>query len=186
MRGTAKELGRRSVFLLMIELFKSSFQEVSLAHPTCTSTIVRSALELDRLRPNNSTGQRVGSDLPTGMAKDVQPLKVDKLVGGEEGVDLQEISEVHHPLHIACRGLYNPAAHRRLLNVCRDCYNLFREAEVCLHVLCQIFHIFLHSHFLTFNLSYFHFSHEGILHVHRQLLRLPFLPHLRQGSTHGA
>ena len=33
-------------------------------------------------------------------------------------------------MHIACRGLYDPAAHRRLLNVCRDCYNLFREAEV--------------------------------------------------------
>ena len=42
------------------------------------------------------------------------------------------ISEVlvHQPLHMACRGLYNPASHRRLLNICRDCYNLFREAEV--------------------------------------------------------
>ena len=94
------------------------------------------------------------------MSKDVQPLKVDKLVGGEVG--LEEISEVDHPLHIACRGLYNPAAHRRLLNVCRDCYNLFREAEVCLHVLCQIFHIFLHSHFLIFTLSYFHFFHTKV------------------------
>ena len=30
----------------------------------------------------------------------------------------------------SCRGVYNPAAQTRLLNICRDCYNLFREVDV--------------------------------------------------------
>ena len=85
------------------------------------------------------------------MSKDAQPSEVDKLVGG--GVGLEEISEVAHPLHIACRGLYNPAAHRRLLNVCRDCYNLFREAEVFSTCSTKYFTL---SHFHTFILSHFH------------------------------
>ena len=109
-------------------------------------------MELDTDRLSNSTGQSwVGDDLPTGISKDAQPSEVDKLVGG--GVGLQEISEVPHPLHIACRGLYNPAAHRRLLNVCRDCYNLFREAEVFSTCSTKYFTL---SHFHTFILSHFH------------------------------
>ena len=117
------------------------FQEVSLAHPTCTNTIIKAALELDRISPSNTTAhQRVADDLPTGMAKDVRPTKVNELVR-EEGVGPQE---VQHPLHITCRGLYNPAAHRRLLNVCRDCYNLFREAEVFYMSLLSHFHDFTH------------------------------------------
>ena len=139
-------------------------QEVSLAHPTCTNTIIKTALELDRLSPSNSTrSQRVANDIPTGMAKDVRPTKVDELVR-DESVDPQEISEVHHPLHITCRGLYNPAAHRRLLNVCRDCYNLFREAEVfsmCTSFTPSLFYLFTLLHFYFFTISLFHtFTHS--------------------------
>ena len=136
-------------------------------------------MELDRLRPSNSTGQGwVGDDLPTGISKDAQPSEVDKLVGG--GVGLEEISEVAHPLHIACRGLYNPAAHRRLLNVCRDCYNLFREAEVFSTYTANAFTLsYFHSAvfsvptlslFHTFIHSTFIFSLRGVLDVHSQLL----------------
>ena len=134
-------------------------QEVSLAHPTCTNTIIKTALELDRLSSSNSTGsQRVANDIPTGMAKDVRPTKVDELVR-DESIDPQEISEVHHPLHITCRGLYNPAAHRRLLNVCRDCYNLFREAEV--FSICLLL-----SHFHSFILSLFDYKVFAMCIVH--------------------
>ena len=127
-------------------------------------------MELDTDRLSNSTGQSwVGDDLPTGMSKNVQPLKVDKLVGGEVG--LEEISEVDHPLHIACRGLYNPAAHRRLLNVCRDCYNLFREAEVFSTYTANAFtllviHTFIFSFRSVLCANSFTLSHFHTFHVH--------------------
>ena len=44
------------------------------------------------------------------------------------------------------------------------------------------------SLFFTFTLSLLHIftlSLQGVLHVHGQLLRLPLLPHLRQGPPHG-
>ena len=35
-------------------------------------------------------------------------------------------------LSLSFSGLYNPSAYHRLQTLCRDCYNLFREPEVCL------------------------------------------------------
>ena len=29
-----------------------------------------------------------------------------------------------------CKGLYNPSAYTRLVNICRDCYNIYKEPEV--------------------------------------------------------
>ena len=29
-----------------------------------------------------------------------------------------------------CKGLYNPSAYTRLVNICRDCFNIYKEPEV--------------------------------------------------------
>ena len=80
-----------------------------MAHPTC---------------PKRKT--KMKSSQSRKLVENSELAKVDKQGGGE----LEEVPDVQNPLHLACRGLYDPAAHRRLVNVCRDCYNLFREADV--------------------------------------------------------
>ena len=83
-----------------------------MAHPTCPKRTTKMKSSKSRKPVDDSLGK--------------EPAKVDKEGGGE----LEEVADVQNPLHLACRGLYDPAAHRRLVNVCRDCYNLFREADV--------------------------------------------------------
>ena len=41
---------------------------------------------------------------------------------------------------LICKGLYNPSAYTKLINICRDCFNLYRVPEVYFMCLRRCFH----------------------------------------------
>ena len=64
----------------------------------------------------------------TEKIKDVkeETIKQNK----EKRIDIKNRFSTKKSLSAKCRGLYNPQAYYKLVNICRDCFNLFKEPEV--------------------------------------------------------